>query len=288
MTATVTLFYPPIQPNETLTGAQKYLLRVVFGWAGKTILHRERVVEVLETRASLRQILPLVETDLSESNASPFWIPTRQSDRKRFNIERRDKSRRHLTIGIVSGDPRPADARRETLRSVFPSPRFLHHLVTEMGYPPGAALAAFARPRRMGEVPDRRRAAAFNSDEQFERKANKGYQRLDYGDNIYIREAPSRRTETGGGFTEKQVRQGLSRMRADGRVGHALFEIVYRRRSTKQLAEEFDLKPKILYVYATRLRGHIRRQQDTTPAVVPSHMVIPDFHGGENLVPYIQ
>jgi len=39
---------------NALSGVQKYLLRVIFGWAGKTILYRERVVEVIETHGSLR------------------------------------------------------------------------------------------------------------------------------------------------------------------------------------------------------------------------------------------
>jgi len=76
------LFNPLIQPNDALSGVQKYLLRVIFGWAGKTILHRGRVVEVLEARGSLHQLLPLVEPDLSESDDSPFWVPIRASDRK--------------------------------------------------------------------------------------------------------------------------------------------------------------------------------------------------------------
>jgi len=241
-----------------------YLLRVIFGSAGKTVLYRGRVVEVVETRGSLRQVLPLVEADLSESTATAFWIPSRQSDRKRFNIERRDKSRRHQTIGVVWGDLKPTHARRRTLPSVFPSPSFLHQLVTELGYPPDAALAAFARPQKIQGLPDRRRMFAFNSDEQFKRKTNKGYQRLDYGDNSYMPEAPTRRTVAGGGLTKEQVRQGLSKMRANGRVGQALFEIVYKRRSTKEVAEELKLRPDILYVYASRLRGHIRREQQDT------------------------
>ena len=272
MSTPETLFNPLNQPNGALSGVQKYLLRVICGRAGKTVLHRGRVVEVLETKGSLRQLLPLVESDLSESNAEPFWVPRRQSDRKRFNIERRDKSRRHRTIGVVWGDPRPTRARRQTLRSAFPPPRFLHDLVTELGYPPDAALAAFARPQKIHGFPDRRRKVAFNSDGQFERKTNKGYQRLDYGDNSYMPEAPTRCTLTGGGLTEEQVRHGLSKMRADGRVGQALFEIVYRRRSTKRVAEEFNLTPDNLYVYASRLRGHLRAY----------------LHGGENLASYLQ
>lgn len=284
----VMLFNPLIQPNDALSGVQKYLLRVICGWAGKTILHRGRVVEVLETRGSLHQLLPLVEPDLSESDDSPFWVPIRASDRKRFNIERRDKSRRHRTIGIVWGAPRPTHARRQTLRSVFPPPSFLYHLVTELGYPPDAALAAFARPQKIQGLPDRRRKVAFNSDEQSERKTNKGYQRLDYGDNYYMPEAPSRRTLTGGGFSEKQVLHGLSKMRTDSTMKAALLEVVYKRHSPQAVGAKFGFSRAKLDVYASRLRGHIRREQHAPPALVPSRMDVADLHGGENLASYFQ
>ena len=47
-------------------------------------------------------------------------------------------------------------------------------------------------------------------------------------------------------------------MRTDENTKAALIEIVYRRRSTLRVSEEFNLPAEALYVYASRLRGHIR------------------------------
>jgi hypothetical protein len=75
--------------------------------------------------------------------------------------------------------------------------------------------------------------------------------------------SPSRRTKVGGGLTEEQVQKGLERMRTDEQTKKALLEIVYRRRSTLQVADEFDRPAETLYRYATRLRGHIRKADVT-------------------------
>jgi hypothetical protein len=267
----MTLFNPLIQPSNVLSGVQKYLLRVVLGWAGKTVMHRERLVEVLETHDALCQLFPLMESDLSESNAKPFWIPRREIDRKRFNFERRDKSRRHRTIGVSWADSRPRYARSRPLRSRFPSVGFLHHLVSDLGYDKDAAFAALAQPRKMHGRPDRRRKKAVGgADEQAERqreqKTTRDYQRLDYGFNLYVPGALSRRTLTGGGFTRKQVSQGLLKMRTNSLMKAALNEIVYRHRSTLEVSNKTGIPVENLYVYASRLREHIRRESQAAAA----------------------
>ncbi len=265
------LFNPLIQSKNTLSGVRKYLLRVVLGRAGKTVLHRGRLVEVSDTHQALRQLVPLMESNLSESNAKPFWIPRRERDRKRFNLERRDKSRRHRTIGVSWVDSRPTHARSRPLRSRFPSVGFLHHLVIDLGYDKDAAFAALAQPRKMHGRPDRRRKRAVGgADEQLERqrerKTIRDYQRLDYGYNLYVPEALSRRTFTGGGFTKKQVNQGLLKMRTDSLMKTALNEIVYRRRSTLEVSNKTGIPVENLYVYASRLREHIRRESQAVAA----------------------
>jgi len=78
----------------------------------------------------------------------------------------------------------------------------------------------------------------------------------------YIPAAPSRRTHVGGGLTEERVLEGLRCMRIDPETKEALVEIVYRRRSTLEVADEVGLKAEILYVYASRLRSHIRAGAD--------------------------
>ena len=266
----MTLFHPLIQPKNRLSGVQKFLLRVILGQAGKTLFYgvgSSLIVEVLETHEALRQFLPLVHSDLSESNAQPFWVPRRLSDQKRFNLERHNKSRRHRTIGVVSGDSRPKFARRQSLRSSFPSPDFVRKLVTELGYDRDAAIAALAQPRRFNGRPDRRRKIAIGgADEQAERSTNRDYQRLDYGNNLYVPVAPIRHTLTGGGFTEKQVSEGLLKMRTDARIKTALNEIVYRRRSTLDVSNETGIPVEVLYVYASRLRKKIRQKSQPMAA----------------------
>jgi hypothetical protein len=277
-------FHPLIQPKNALTGVQKYLLRVIFGWAGKTVLHRERLVEILETHNSIRQLLPLAEPDRSESNTELFWAPRTESDRKRFNLERRNRSRHRQTIGISWGESRPSatqsdnvfSVRKVNLRSRFPSPSHLRYLIAELGYDPDAALAAFAQPRKIHGRPDRRRKKAVpGADEQAEQaerkinerpKINRDYQRLDYGYNLYVPEAPTRRTLTGGGFTKNQVSQGLSKMRTDTLTKAALVEIVYRRQSTLEVSNKSGIPVEKLYVYASRLREHIRQESQAVAA----------------------
>lgn len=198
----MTLFNPLIQPSIVLSGVQKFLLRVVLGWAGKTIMHRERLVEVLETHDALHQLFPLMESDLSESNPRPFWTPRRQSDRKTFNLERRNTSRRHRTIGVDWGDARPFGARRQRLRSRFPSPSYLAYLITELGYDSDAAFAAFGRPLKFLGRPDRRRTAVSNT---------KGYQRMDYGDNFYAPAAQPVAREQAGDSLKSRLTWGCPR-----------------------------------------------------------------------------
>jgi hypothetical protein len=208
-----------------------------------------------------------MESDLSEGDyTKTFWTPRRASDRKQFNLNRRDRSRSRRTIGVCWGDSRPKHARRQTLRSVFPSPDFLKRLVVNLGYDKGAALAALA-PRKFNGRPDRRRKVAIGgADEQAERQTIRDYQRLDYGDNLYVPEAPSRHTLTGGGFAKKQVLQGLAKMRTNGVMKTALMEIVYLRRSPLELSNKTGIPVENLHVYASRLQKHIRDESESLAA----------------------
>lgn len=248
----MTIFNPPIQSNDVLSGVQKYLLRVVLGQAGKTLLHRDRLAEIGETRDAIKQLHPLMEADLSESDARPFWVPRRPSDRKRFNTERRDTSRgHHASVGfVVSGVSRVNWKRSEepTMKvasapfaSNFPSPSYLERLRT-LGYPSVAVRAVQATTWLMG-VSDRR--------------ANG----IEFVDPLhpYIPGAAVRQTKTGGGFTQQQVLDGLRKMRTNLNTKKALLEIVYQRRSTLEVSDQFNVPVEMLYTYANRLRGHIRK-----------------------------
>jgi len=73
----------------------------------------------------------------------------------------------------------------------------------------------------------------------------------------YVPAAPSRRSKTGGGLTEEQVETALARKRWDGGTKRAVLEIVYRRRSSLEVSNEFGIPVETLYVYASRLRRDI-------------------------------
>jgi hypothetical protein len=267
----MTLFNPLIQPKDALTGVQKYLLRVILGRAGITVFHHGRLVEIADAHERLRQLVPLMESDLSESNDEPFWVPRRERDRKGFKLERRDKSRRHLTIGVPWGDSRPRYARNQALRSAFPQIGFLHHLVADLGYDKHAAFAALGHPRKFDGRPDRRRKKAVGgADEQAERqregKPSREYQRLDYGYNLYLPEAPTRHTLTGGGFNKEQVNRGLLKMRTNTVMKTALRDIVYLRRSPLEVSNKTGIPVENLHVYASRLRKRIREESQAKAA----------------------
>jgi len=74
----------------------------------------------------------------------------------------------------------------------------------------------------------------------------------------YIPAAPSRRSKTGGGLTREQAETALARKRWDGGMKKAVFEIVYGRRSTRQISNNSGIPVEILSVYASRLRHDIQ------------------------------
>jgi hypothetical protein len=234
-------------PGSTLTAIQKYLLRVALGQAGETVFHRGRIVEIVDTHDSLRLLMPLVESDLSEGNYNQtFWAPTRPAERKRLNLERRNMSRRNLSIGVSPGEGRPHGARRVRLRTRFPSVGYLTHLVRALGYDSSAAFAAMVQAHQpwLRTVDRRQNGSGFVSMKH-----------------PYHPAAPVRRTKVGGGLTKQQVQAGLQKMRTDNTTKAALIEIVYRRRSTLEVSNESGVPFKNLYVYASRLRARIEKDQ---------------------------
>jgi len=71
-----------------LNPVQKYLLRLVLFGAGKTIQHKSRICEVVETHSQISRLLPIIDEDLSESKPEPFWVPRRPANRKQLRNER--------------------------------------------------------------------------------------------------------------------------------------------------------------------------------------------------------
>jgi len=74
-----------------------------------------------------------------------------------------------------------------------------------------------------------------------------------------LRAAPPRRTKTGAGFSQEEVLSGLSKMWTNNLMKAALFDIVHHRASTLGVSNVTGIPVEKLYVYASRLRGHIRK-----------------------------
>jgi hypothetical protein len=164
-------------------------------------------------------------------------------------------ARQDIALRRVVPEPRPKYARRKNLHSRFPSQDYLRRLVADKGYDPAAAHAAFATPLR--RTPDRRKTSIPDADNVSEFTVS--YQSLNFGDNFNLPH-PARRTKVGGGFTEDQVLRGLDKMRTDNQTKDALYRIVYQRTSTMGISNETGIPLEKLYVYASRLRCHIRQE----------------------------
>ena len=161
----------------------------------------------------------------------------------------------------------PKGGRIETLESSFPDTSYLMYLASKLGYSRDAASAALTRAHNPWTRPvrDRRKASSQNADEQ-DLHGSSEHVGAASPEHPYRPASPSRRTKVGGGLTEEQVQNGLRKMRTDTQTKRALLEIVYRRRSTLQVSDEYNVPVEILYVYASRLRGYIHKT-DANPNV---------------------
>jgi hypothetical protein len=169
------------------------------------------------------------------------------------------------------GEPRPHGARRVRLWSRFPSLGYLTYLVSELGYDGSAAFASTVQAHQAWmRIVDRRRANSIDVDDvvtKFGRgnesselipKFNWSKSSKLVSPHPYIPAAPGRRTKLGGGQSKEQVRQALAKKRWNNEMKEAVFEIVYRRRSTLAVSNELGIPVETLYVYASRLRRDIK------------------------------
>ena len=231
----------------TLSPVQAYALRLILFGAGKSIIHHGRLCEVPESHESIRLLFPLINADLTMANPIAFWVPCRPLNRHRFTRERtewlyRTGIKKAFIQPCWTGDARP-DKETTELGGDFPEADYLAHLVKNLGYPIEAALAAMSR----GHIwrnpkPDRRR--------------NGGH--FAQPTHPYNQAAPNRRTTQGGGFSRAQVLSAIARMRTDNNTRFACFEVVYRRRSPKVVAQKYGIEWGKLRTYATRVRQRIR------------------------------
>src|SRR5271154_4032123 len=72
----------------TLSPIQAYALRLTLFGGGKTIFHRRRLCEVVESHQSIHLLFPLINADLTMANPMTFWVPYRPVSRSRFKRER--------------------------------------------------------------------------------------------------------------------------------------------------------------------------------------------------------
>ena len=233
--------------STALNPTQKYMLRLVLFNAGKTIQHKNRICEVVETHDQLRQLQPLVDEDLTEPKTNPFWVPRRPVARKELRNERI----RRLYIGGIRSPFNPPHWTGDSMEGLTAVPlpasgldsEYVLTLVRDLGYPIDAALAAMAHPPRVRQ-PDRRR-------------------KVEEGGNTVIAQpvsytaAPSRRTERGG-FTRDSVRKAIARMRASSQMRLAVFEVVFSRRSPSRISVQFGVGTRALNKAASRIRKDIR------------------------------
>lgn len=221
----------------------------------KTVYHKGDVAVILAKTEHLR----CLQTALGlMAGHAPFWVPRRLGDRKTFRFEQqqRNRSDRTLRRPCWRGEPRPQDAVTVAPQSAYLSHEELVELM-KLGYPLSAACAAVPRSHMRAVPPDRRKAGCHDVDEQ--KAGATGYTVLQDPEHVYMPDSSGRRTTVGGGFSRVQVERGLKKMRVNKPAKNALFDIVYKRASTKRTAAKYRLPAEHLYLYATRLRGYIRR-----------------------------
>ncbi len=216
----------------------------------KTIFHKRELAVVLQKTEHLRYLLT---AEGFVNGHGPFWAPRRLSDRRRFRIEGFLRNRSDRVIPPpCRGELRPSGATTVKLGIASVSYEKLTELVG-LGYPASAAFAVFGQ--NLLVSPDLRRAGCGDMDNP--KLGDQGTRIIRDPEHIYLPGAQGRRTKVGGGLTRERVARGLEKMRTQEVAKKALFEIVYRRKSTARVAERYGLPAKTLYVYASRLRKHI-------------------------------
>jgi hypothetical protein len=142
--------------------------------------------------------------------------------------------------------------------SEFPCASYLLELVHKYGYDIDAALSCLTRAHLWrNSTPDRRRNGGHATAEgqMSGQYASAGFAQPAHP---YNPAAPNRRTHRGGGFSRAQVLSAIARMRTDSNTRFACFEVVYRRRSSKAVAQKYGIEWGKLRTYATRVRQRIR------------------------------
>jgi hypothetical protein len=178
----------------------------------------------------------------------PRKRPRRQKNQTRDNSTLSRYSRLFDTdsFKVVHSGPLPTS---------FPSQAFLLYLVKDLAYPPESALACLCQ----GHIPLwRMRPDRRSRKTVVENDLILGSSSLAQPHHPFVAASPTRRTLKGGGMSREQVRAAMQQMRLDKNTWGAMFEIVFQRQSTKDVAARRDLSVENLYVYASRVRKRVR------------------------------
>jgi hypothetical protein len=202
-----------------------------------------------------------------------FWVPKYAHLRRSFKKEHFVRKRLgNSPAPLYVGEQRPKYARNVTARCTktrCPSRRQVMRLVQSFGYDHRAARAAtfnswaavtefatFALAHHLpvekfkGSRPSQRRAV------QAAEGTGKGYQPINDPHNFDV---PMRRTKTGGGFEKEVVMAALRESRYSDAMTLGIFDVLYHRRSPKQVAEDRRIPYGTLRVYATRIKVAARQ-----------------------------
>jgi hypothetical protein len=226
--------------TTVLNPVQKYMLRLVLFGAGKTIFHKGIVCEVIETHNQICRLLPLVDGDLSEAKATPFWVPRKAAIRKEKKKERIRRqyvqgTRRVFSYPHYTGQPRPSTHPDDGVPLVF----FVLKSLTPSPESSGALSSTLSK-----RVPSH----------IFREIKWKGFHLVQS-----VPVSTTRRTSQNF-FSRESVNKALEKMRTHNVMKAGLVEVVFGRQSPSKIARIYGLPLNVLKVYATRLRKRIITQ----------------------------
>lgn len=231
----------------------------------KTVTHRDTVAIILTETNHIRCVLTV---DGVENERDPFWIPRRAEDRKMLNIERRNRSRSHITLSTPCwhGEERPLGARIITLKTKYPSLPYMIRLCGRYEYIWDAMAAAMSQAHapHLHPVSDRRSYGIFEKGEDDDYEGSSAH-RDNHGivdpTHPYAPTSPSRRT-THGFIPRVQVVNVIGNHGWDTQTTYALFDVFCKGKSPKEAADERGLHVTTLYKYADIIRKSKGRDSD--------------------------
>jgi hypothetical protein len=236
-----------IRQQSTLTPEQQIFLRVILSDKPiRTILHGERMHEVIHHAAPLREIQPWFEPDGTASDSVSYWIPfCRKGVPMPAQADVQAKRKVLFRQPCWMGEPRPK-AQRKSLKTMFPSGPYLKRLVSELGYDKRATMACMPQSyTRFLRSDGRYTGGRFGKERQ-----ELAGQPLYLGSDI-------RHTTQGGGHKAGVVEKVIARHRWDDPLPFAVFRVVCQRQKPSQVAKELSVNLRTLYTYSSMVRNEL-------------------------------